>query len=103
MILPDGDNNLMINALISKPQCDGQTDRFVTTISRSACIGMLMRDESATGKLTVQLALKTECQNYKWGYCAPGAFLMWDPMIAIGLPNNVLHLCAVAQLKRLLR
>jgi len=29
----------------TKPDCDGQTDGYVTTISHSACTGMLTHDK----------------------------------------------------------
>ena len=47
--LPDGGNfdDVRIHVDIIIPQCDGQTDAFALTVSCSACIGMLRRDNES--------------------------------------------------------
>jgi len=47
VLIPGGGKSLTIRAFVSiehQSVTDGQTDRFAITVSRSACIGMLTRD-----------------------------------------------------------
>jgi len=55
-------------------QTDGQTDRFATTVSRTACIGMLTRDYYKATKLQHRSKMSpvsplTELSDTRWKYC----------------------------------